>query len=89
MYSFFTPRFKDYDYALLIVPAYYVIERLFPQKKTTYTLALCITPVFSSTLLGTRFTDTVITMYYPLFCAVILWYAAVYSVRKKRGIETS
>lgn len=88
VYSFFTPRFKDYDYVLLIVPAYYIIERLFPQKKMIYALAVCLTPVFSSTLLGTRFADTLVTMYYPLFCTMVLWYAAVYTVHKNRVIET-
>jgi len=74
IYVLVLPRFKDYSYVLMIVPAYYVIKR-FVSEGSVYPWILIFflsTPIHVN-LPGFNGFFTFFWNYYPLFLAFVVW----------------
>lgn len=73
-YALIVPRFKDYSYILLIVPAWWVVKQF---KSAPAYLLLALALVFSPAkveLPGFReFMECLVWPYYPLVLAYVLW----------------
>lgn len=73
LFSLIMPRFKDYDYILLILPSYFIISRSgFTDPKFLLVFIFIISSV-KVTLPGINVFYGVLWDYYPLFLAIIIW----------------
>ena len=73
VYALIHPRFKDYAYILLIVPAFYIImnSRVTKTNPFVFFLAILVYPPFI--VPGTEFVFTFFWKYYPLMIAYVIW----------------
>ena len=86
IYSFIMPRFKDYDYVLLLLPAYFLIEKLEGKLGTAYLLVILFSlSAANYRLPGLYSIRIMIWEYYPLFLAVGLWLGYLFYLRKQRS----
>jgi hypothetical protein len=74
VYSFIMPRFKDYDYILLIAPTYFIIRHMDYIINPKYLLIfICLISATYVTLPGLKIIYFFMWNYYPLFLALISW----------------
>jgi len=73
VYALIHPRFKDYAYILLIVPAYFIImnNRYTKTNPFVFFLAILVYPPFI--VPGTEIFFTFFWKYYPLVVAYVIW----------------
>jgi hypothetical protein len=73
VYALIHPRFKDYAYILLIMPAYYIImnNRFTKTNPFVFFLAILVYPPFI--IPGTEIIFMFFWKYYPLFVAYAIW----------------
>ena len=82
IFSFVMPRFKDYDYVLLIAPAFFIINKsdfIKPLFFLTFILILESTRV---TLPGFKTGYKLLWSYYPLFSAILVWILYLIYIKK-------
>jgi hypothetical protein len=81
VYALILPRFKDYSYILLIVPAYFILKELTYRKATPVLFILIILPSpISASLPGISLISRVIWEYYSLFMAFGIWGLYIYEI---------
>ena len=74
LYALIMPRFKDYAYALLIPPTYYLLRRMSDLKAWPFLLFLLVLPFNQYVRLpGLTVIFEAIKAYYPLALAYLLW----------------
>ena len=73
VYALIHPRFKDYAYILLIVPAYFIImnNRYTKTNPFVFFLAILVYPPFI--VPGTEIVFMFFWKYYPLVVAYVIW----------------
>ena len=73
VYALIHPRFKDYAYILLIVPAFYIImnNRVTKTNPFVFFLAILVYPPFI--VPGTEIIFRFFWKYYPLIIAYVIW----------------
>jgi hypothetical protein len=73
VYALIHPRFKDYAYILLIVPAFHIImnNRFTKANPFVFFLAVLIYPPF--VVPGTEIVFMFFWKYYPLMVAYVIW----------------
>jgi hypothetical protein len=80
VYALIHPRFKDYAYILLIVPAYYIIMNNHFTKANLFVffLAVLVYPPFI--IPGTELVFEFFWKYYPLMVAYVIWGMYLYEI---------
>jgi hypothetical protein len=80
VYALIHPRFKDYAYILLIVPAYYIImnNRFTKANPFIFFLAILVYPPFI--IPGTEIIFRFFWVYYPLMIAYVIWGMYLYEI---------
>jgi hypothetical protein len=80
VYALIHPRFKDYAYILLIVPAYYIImsNRFTKANPFVFFLAALVYPPFI--IPGTEIIFMFFWKYYPLIVAYVIWGMYLYEI---------
>ncbi len=79
VYALILPRFKDYSYILLIVPAYFILKELTYWKAKPILFILIILPSpINASLPGISLISRVIWEYYSLFLAYSIWGLYIY-----------
>jgi hypothetical protein len=80
VYALIHPRFKDYAYILLIVPAYYIImhNRFTKANPFVFFLAILVYPPFI--VPGTDIIFMFFWKYYPLVVVYIIWGMYLYEI---------
>jgi len=80
VYALIHPRFKDYAYILLIVPAFYIIvnNRFTKANSFIFFLAVLVYPPFI--IPGTEIVFTFFWKYYPLIVAYAIWGMYLYEI---------
>ena len=79
-YALIHPRFKDYAYILLVVPAYYIImsNRFTKANPFVFFLAILLYPPFI--IPGTETIFMFFWKYYPLMVAYAIWAMYLYEI---------
>lgn len=86
LFSLIMPRFKDYDYILLILPSYFIISRSgFADPKFLLVFIFIISSV-KVTLPGINVFYGILWDYYPLFLAIIIWILYMQYIKKPADI---
>lgn len=81
VYALILPRFKDYSYILLIVPAYFILKELRCWKVAPILFVLIILPSpINASLPGISLISRVIWEYYSLFLAYGIWGLCIYGI---------
>ena len=80
VYALIHPRFKDYAYILLIVPAYHIIinSRLTKANPFVFFLAILVYPPFI--VPGTEIIFMFFWKYFPLMLAYVIWGMYLYEI---------
>lgn len=79
VYALILPRFKDYSYILLIVPAYFILKELRYWKAAPILFILIILPSpINASLPGLSLISRVIWEYYSLLLAYGIWGLYIY-----------
>jgi hypothetical protein len=80
VYALIHPRFKDYAYILLIVPAFYIIvnNRFTKANSFIFFFAALVYPPFI--IPGTEIVFTFFWKYYPLMVAYAIWGMYLYEI---------
>ena len=73
VYSLICPRFKDYSYIILIVPAYFIIKRVSCIRPYVLLFIFMIISAIYITLPGLKITVYFFWNYYPLIVSYCLW----------------
>jgi hypothetical protein len=73
VYGLIHPRFKDYAYMLLLVPAYYIIVTARYSKAMPFILILCVITSPEFVLPGTVSLFQLFWKFYPLMVAYCIW----------------
>lgn len=88
LFSLIIPRFKDYDYILLILPSYFIIRRAgFADPKFLLVFIFIISSV-KVTLPGINIFYGILWDYYPLFLAFIIWILYIQYFKKLTTVLT-
>jgi hypothetical protein len=82
VYALIHPRFKDYAYVLLLVPAYYIIKNAGSVRPFGFIFILCIFSVRDFVLPGTGFLFGLFWEYYPLMLAYGIWAIYLYEIKR-------
>ena len=84
-----TPRMKDYSYIVLLVPTYFVIERMSAVKAYPFIFVLCVLSAQHITLPGLDSLARVLWAYYPFGIAFLVWivYLSELRARDRRRIS--
>jgi hypothetical protein len=80
VYGLIHPRFKDYAYMLLVVPAYYIIVNARYAKAMPFILILCVITSPEFVLPGTVSLFQVFWKFYPLMIAYCIWGIYMYEI---------
>lgn len=80
MYALILPRFKDYSYILLIVPAFYIIQKVRYIKTLPFLFILCILSAKYLMLPGASSFFSLLWNYYPLLIAYGIWGIYIYEM---------
>ncbi|MGD9085406.1 MAG: glycosyltransferase family 87 protein [Desulfobacterales bacterium] len=73
VYALIHPRFKDYAYMLLIVPAYYIMKTTRLKKAFPFIFILSVLAAPHLMLPGFDFLSSIMWRYFPLMVAYIIW----------------
>jgi hypothetical protein len=73
VFSLALPRFKDYDYVLLILPCFFVINKLGSINPKYLLVFIFIISSIRITLPGIKVLYSLFWEYYPLFLAILSW----------------
>jgi hypothetical protein len=73
VYALIHPRFKDYAYMLLIVPAYYIMKTTRLKKAFPFIFILSILAAPHLMLPGFDFLSSIMWRYFPLMIAYTIW----------------
>jgi hypothetical protein len=90
IYALIAPRFKDYSYIIMILPAFYIIQKIKWQKTFPILLVLLI-------LSGERFIKLPLMdwingrfwAYYPLILVYLIWGMFLYHISKIRNLNST
>lgn len=80
VYALIHPRFKDYAYILLIVPAYFIIMNNRVTKVNPFILFLAILVYPPFIVPGTEIIFMFFWKYYPLMVAYVIWGIYLYEI---------
>lgn len=82
-YALILPRFKDYSYILLIVPAYYILTKVENGKVRLLSFALVMVPSFpvKPALVN------LIMQYYPLILAFYIWLLYITHIQRSYFVQ--
>jgi len=80
VYGLIHPRFKDYAYMLLLVPAYYIIVNARYSKAMPFILILCLITSPEFVLPGTVIFFQFFWKFYPLMVAYCIWGIYLYEI---------
>ena len=73
VYALIHPRFKDYAYMLLIVPAYYIMKTTRLKKAFPFIFILSVLAAPHLMLPGFDFLSSIMWRYFPLMVAYTIW----------------
>lgn len=73
VYALIHPRFKDYAYMLLIVPAYYIMKTTRLKKAFPFIFILSVLAAPHLMLPGFDFLSSIMWRYFPLMIAYTIW----------------
>jgi hypothetical protein len=80
VYALIHPRLKDYACVLLIVPSYFIINRMSYLKVYPFLFFLVIISAANVTLPGLKIIYVFMWTYYPLVIAYFMWCLYVYEI---------
>jgi len=84
VYALIHPRLKDYACVLLIVPSYFIINRMGYLKAYPFLFFLAIVSAANVTLPGLRTIYVFMWTYYPLVLAYFMWSLYLYEIYASR-----
>lgn len=84
-FAIILPRFKDYSYVLLSLPALFAVERLKDLPSLWILLLLCLAPVFPLPYGWGELASRLFWGYYPLLGAVAVWTLLLLADRAERS----
>jgi hypothetical protein len=73
LFALLSPRFKDYSYIVLLVPAYFIMEKAVVVRPYPLIFLLCGLSAYHITLPGLERLASVLWAYYPLLLAIVVW----------------
>ena len=84
-----SPRFKDYSYVMLLLPAYFLIERVVVVRQYSLLFTLCVLSAMHVTLPGLDLVAHALWAYYPLALAFGLWVIYLIELHARSDREAS
>lgn len=89
VFSLLIPRFKDYDYILLILPAFFILNKadlINPKYLLVFIFVIASSKV---TLPGIKIVYKFLWDYYPLVQAIIVWLLYILYIKKFSAVADS
>ncbi len=86
VYALILPRFKDYSYTLLLVPAFYCLIELTSQKGPAFFFMLMVLTIPGhANAPGSEVASRFLWNFYPLFLAYLIWALFLIEIFKNSG----
>ncbi|ADG82270.1 glycosyltransferase family 87 protein [Thermincola potens] len=79
VFALIVPRFKNYSYIMLILPAYYVLKNIGQSVKVPFLFVITMVPSFSVTPLYSG----LLSEYYVFFVACLYWFLYIRLITEK------